>query len=573
MNISPMPNDSVILFGSGVSQWAPSNVPTGAQIRDALLSLLFSDQIEQWNRSGLRHWLNWIPFETINEFAPSSVSLDTFYSKLLSTTLPNNIHKQLVRLASAKYVHAMITTNYDCGIELASGPIPFIYPVIDLNMPMPSGAIPLFKIHGCTTRPNTLIYRLRQESVLPEKKTRYLHSLLMRRTLVVFGYSGIDFEVCPAIAASQAKQVLWCYKSGSLPREYETQGLKIIASKIPTQLIPIDMSEGLPWLPFQEALHMSPGRIIKTDIAAIVSEEDRAIWALRLACAIGYAELSQSLIKSLLSSSPSDCIVKECREKKGFALFHAGRYKNAGYTFIQNARIAQHNRDHDRIVLSFLDASDTWRVGGYYGRAVASFLRAKHAAVRPYSPKIACRLALKKALLIKSVVVGLQPKPGALILSKAVRSFVVKKVRHCGQQIVKFAKMQSISAGQVFDQKQLDELFRVFTFNPSIAASEGDGYEQLGYLSASTTQFRIGALKIPLSAVNEIEAEERFALMCLLGNHPEAWKVAIRMSAISSGISVGEWEKRTKEQLRYCQYRRRHRKRLISWIRDGAFIR
>ena len=427
MSVPLLPPDSVFFFGSGVSMWAPSDIPTGAQVRDSLLGLLFRDQIREWELSGLRHWLNLIPFETINEFAPSSVGLDEFYAEHLATSRPNELHKQLSHLAVSRRVAALISTNYDCGVEAAAGVSSALFPIVDPSQLVPPGAIPLFKVHGCTTKPSTLVYRLRQEATLPEEKERYLHSFLAGRTLVVVGYSGIDFEICPVIAASQAVQIIWCYRAGSSPKEYETPGYQAISRKIPTQPIPVDLTTGLPWLPTptHTPLYPSPGRSIDTDLAAILTEDERVIWALRLASAIGYADLAQSLLTALLSSSPSDDVMAECEEQQGFAHFQSGRYRDAAGAFLRTARSSKRAGNYDQFLHSLLDACDAWRAGGYYGRAVTSFLQAKIGTLlRQTSSKLACRLALKEVLLLKNVTVALQPDLSTTRPSRVLRTFI-----------------------------------------------------------------------------------------------------------------------------------------------------
>jgi tetratricopeptide (TPR) repeat protein len=552
--------------------WAPSDVPSGAKVSDALLCMLFRDDIQEWDRLCLRHWLNWIPFETINEFAPSSVDLVNFYAKHFATTRPNEIHKQLVQLAALRCVSAFVTTNYDCGVEEAAGGTSPIWPVVDPRSPVPAQAIPLFKIHGCITNPKTLVFRLVQEATLEAEKARYLHALLADRTLIVVGYSGIDFEICPAIAYSQAREVVWCYRSGSSPKDYETPGYQAIARRIPIRPFPVDLSTGLPWLLTHVSLSLSPGHNIDTDLAALLTEDDRIIWALRLASSIGYVTLAQRLLKASLFSSPSNRIAPECEKQRGFVLFHSGRYRDAARTFLRAARSARKAGDYEQYVQSLLEACDAWRTGGYYHRAVASFARAKLVALWRTSARITGRLALKEALLLKSATVALQLGRSTSGLSRILRRFVADLVHSRGRQLVTSARRHSAEAGQVFDQKQLEELESIFVPSQAAAAPALDGYGHLGYLSASTTLFRVRALKLPVPTSVGRETEERYELMCLLGNHPEAWKVAARMATITAGDAICKWERRMEEHQRRCEYTKWHRHRLLAWVRAGATV-
>ncbi len=565
LNQIQIPQNSVVLFGSGVSMWAPSDIPTGAKVRDALLNLLFNDQMRNWHKSGLRSWLDWIPFETINEFAPRSIDLSKFYSKFLDTDTPNEIHKQLVQLATSRNVIALITTNYDCGLEKAAGKSSPMYPVLDPSDSLPKSSIPYFKIHGCCSVPFSLVYRLNQEAILSNEKANYLHNLVDGNTLIVIGYSGVDFEICPVISSSNAKQVIWYYQSNLLPHNYETHGYKLISSKIKTIPFPVDLSNGLPW--FQSKVHLLPSnnRNFEKALLAIVTEEERYLWAIRIAATIGYADQARKLLLQLPTIFMSKPAITECNNQKGFALFQSGCYRDSAKAFLQTAFEAEQERDYEHYITSLLDASDSWRVGGYYGRSLFSFLKAKLISIHHISSKITCRLALKEALLLKSISIVIQTCQLRLI-----KLFFMNIVHKRGFKLVSLAKEHSALAGLVFDQTQLDELASIFTNRKSTQHVEMDGYEHLGYFSASTTLFRKKSLHLPISKSTISKAEKRYSLMVLLGNHPEAWKVAARMAEISTVKNNNKWEQRVRDQIQHCQYTKWHRKHLIKWIRNGA---
>src|SRR5207244_716893 len=74
----------------------------------------------------------------------------------------------------------------------------------------------IFKIHGCVEHDQhrkpgedrTMIYTLGREGELPPWKRRILYRLVAGRRLLVCGYSGRDFEICPELARLNA-DIVW----------------------------------------------------------------------------------------------------------------------------------------------------------------------------------------------------------------------------------------------------------------------------------------------------------------------------------------------------------------------------
>lgn len=564
MNLSP---DAVLLFGSGISIWQPSDIPSGRHVSDQLLTFLFgSSLMAEWQREGLSEWLQWIPFETINQFAPSSVPLRSFYSKMLDVSHPNALHQLIAAIANGGAVKALITTNYDRGIEMAAGGHSCVEPVTDPEAAISPVAVPLFKIHGCTSAPETLVYKLDQEAILDAKKEVLLQKLLRGRTLHVLGYSGVDFELCPAIARSEAKAVIWYHRDG----ESETPGFQMVAASIPTIREVVDLRKGTPWAEAPRLLSLNATQnSIQDGLSALITDEDRIIWSVRLATSIGFAAFAIDVIDKGTSCG-STRLREELREQQGFALFQAGRYETAAKTFIQVARVSRRNGQRKDCLHTLLDASDALRSGGFYFRALKVWLWVwilSHLCGFSHDVALASRLVLKLALLLK--VFSLHTKMQRLI-PLAARKRLVDSICRAGSGLVGRCYQLSTIAGRVFDQKQLVELMSFFGSTGDHPELVADGYGHLGYLSASSTLFRVRELHAPLTLEQLAEAEKRYTLMARIGNSPEAWKIALRLAKLTVGSQRQIWKHRADDLSRTLEYTSHHYRELSRWVKSGA---
>lgn len=565
MQLSP---DAVILFGSGISIWEPSGIPAGRHVADQLLKFLFGAPLmTEWQREGLSEWLELIPFETINQFAPVSVPLQSFYSTLLDVRQPNDLHQSIADLANAGAVKALITTNYDRGVELAAGAHSRVAPVTNPEALVSPTDVPLFKVHGCTSAPDSLVYRLDQEASLDGKKEVLLQRLVRGRVLHVLGYSGIDFELCPAIARCGATAVIWYHCDG----ERETPGFQIIAGSIPTTREVVDLRKGTPWRSVPGVLSLNSASCdVQVGLTAIATNEDRIIWSVRLASAIGFAAFAMDAIGKGVAGGGSTRLREELREQAGFALFQSGRYESAAKSFVEVARFARLKGQRKASLHTMLDASDAWRAGGFYLRALRVWF---WAWILVYLWKLsgdcalASRLTLKLALLVKGLSLHAQKQ---WAIPATIRTKLIGAVCGVGENLVSHAYRLSTEAGRVFDQKQLLELISFFGGRSDDPSFGSDGYGHLGYLSASATVFRTRELHGPLTLEQLAEAEKRYALMARLGNAPEAWKIALRLLELTNGPQRHNWEQRAHKMSQALEYTTRHRKQLSLWVRSGA---
>lgn len=212
-------NELGLLIGSGISQFAPSGVPTGMQIANSIRDLLLQT-LQQHGEGKRRADFRDIPFEVLmGRCAELDKDLaHTIAVELTGLRRPNPCHLQLARVlrraaASGGDCH-VVTTNYDVGIELAVGHLTWPTPARPRSVTRPqdlkgSPGTEIFHIHGIVSDPPTIVMDYKDEFVLATWKRVHLAELLRGRLLVIHGFSGHDLDVCRELMRIDLKGVVW----------------------------------------------------------------------------------------------------------------------------------------------------------------------------------------------------------------------------------------------------------------------------------------------------------------------------------------------------------------------------
>ena len=190
-----------VLVGSAASIWEPSAILPGQQVSQALAKIILNGiddpddllaslvQSTAFEHLMLRHprperWLR----ETI--------------AATIAPAKPNPVHFAIAELLGGVF-SGVITTNYDACIERAArsrgNAIHVVVSKTDYCLGE-SKRIDLLKIHGCAERPSTMVVTLMDEASLAPWKRTALSKMLSSGKLLVIGYSGLDFELCPELA-------------------------------------------------------------------------------------------------------------------------------------------------------------------------------------------------------------------------------------------------------------------------------------------------------------------------------------------------------------------------------------
>ncbi|HIG17356.1 MAG TPA: hypothetical protein EYQ31_08725, partial [Candidatus Handelsmanbacteria bacterium] len=56
-----------------------------------------------------------------------------------------------------------------------------------------------------------MVFQLSQEGALPDWKRQMLARILKGRDVVVMGYSGLDFDICPILFGLEYKRLFWLF--------------------------------------------------------------------------------------------------------------------------------------------------------------------------------------------------------------------------------------------------------------------------------------------------------------------------------------------------------------------------
>ena len=204
-----------IIVGSGVSQFAPSNVPVAATVTWRLHRLLLRT-IPRAERGRVARLTRDVPFEVLigrlreldEDWATDVVR------SLVSTSAPNSVHRLLIAYAGAARnagtTCPIVTTNYDQGLHLAALKARVdIHEIVAGSEPAASHRPEILYVHGYIDRPTTLVLDFRSEFAISGNRIRHLRRLVTGRELLIVGFSGGDLDVSDALADAGPSGCTW----------------------------------------------------------------------------------------------------------------------------------------------------------------------------------------------------------------------------------------------------------------------------------------------------------------------------------------------------------------------------
>ena len=204
--------DITLLVGSAISLFHPTSLPTGQRLSAIIVDLLLSQLRGGYTEDFTRYVLS-IPFEYLCEYCPDQTKLRNVLISEFYPRVSNEVHKAIATLVRANVIKHIVTTNYDTCLEdiLPNGtPLRHVVTEEEAGLLDDSDRI-LLKIHGSASPKYqaSMVFSLRQEGVLPDWKRAVLRSALNNHVLLVVGYSGLDFELCPEIPLAGPASVMW----------------------------------------------------------------------------------------------------------------------------------------------------------------------------------------------------------------------------------------------------------------------------------------------------------------------------------------------------------------------------
>jgi len=512
----------VLLFGSAISIWEPSTIANGRTISNVLLNYLFGkSSVESWMSPEYLTWLSNLPFEHINDCCP--IDLSTFYSKLLNTSTPNFFHKEIAKLADNGQVKALLTTNYDQGIEHAlsiENNVNVFYEPEKYNNSKTS----YFKLHGSAESPSSMVYRLAQESKLPTEKRKILNKIIKGNQLVIIGYSGIDFEICPSIIDSQPKEILWYVRPKDKNKdkeEEETVGYKFVSQHIKVTRKEWDLENGLPWKTTSEKLSVAKtiDENILNQLDKEINGDDKLLWALNLCSKIGYPKYSTKLLAKSHSHRKIDYIKQDA-----LADFHAGRYKDAANKFKIDSQNKLKTKNYNEAVISLTNRIESLLCYGSFVKAIVAFFSAYLISHKycnnishPYIDNKIVRVLVELNRIMSMFKVNLPNRLQIKILERNIKYFETN--------------------GDVFEMYTAKEHHMEFTENNTYEA----GFK---HLSVPVGFSRSTRLKMENNSEINLLKKSYYTVR-RMGCNAEAWKLASMLKLLDRNKLL--WKKRQKE--------------------------
>jgi hypothetical protein len=501
-----------VFVGSGISIWPPSHLPSGQGFTNAMFSLLFESIDFRPSEKNLLAQLfgqqpsqrfSGIPFEHLMECCPFEDKANTLINRLYDSRRFNELHRALAQVLKEGKINSIITTNYDCCLDeaLEGEAFPFIKVVTDSQArdALRRESVPCyFKIHGSIEKglEQSPMYSLKHEGLLHPDKRRLLRDLVAGRSLLMIGYSGLDFELCPEIERLQFKQLIWNGRTNDYP---SVSARRVIEKKAGTLLYG-DMRQLMknwlgiedlpPDLPELSAEEKEAYLKLLTDLVQqIFSDEELRVWGIRVLNSLGAPSLAFRILATLPHSSNPFVM----RIENGRAEFHSGRYKEARRwykrAFLGELASWRLNTAAD----SALELSDAYRtfgspIRGYVCTWIVDLFVRK---------SLRSKKLLKQSLVIKNILeISSSAKTliGAKVgrrlavaewtwdfVNEVLEAWLTKKIIECGreaQQVGNWTDFQQLAL--VAEELGID-IKKLATGDYYLPPHAEEGYRHLGY--------------------------------------------------------------------------------------------
>ena len=519
----------VLLVGSGVSIWSPTRLPTGVELSQAIARATLASRAAT---KGLFADPNFgsqfreLPFEVVMQQCPRLESARCELAEIFADAESNAAHKAIaISLAEGRLSH-VVTTNYDRGIEAALPSGAAVAQVVRAE-DSTSGHV-CFKIHGDAGKSggNGMVVALSDERALPQWKWELLSRVVDGNTLVLVGYSGRDFEICPALERMHPRAVWWNTLSAvGLP-----VGCRRVLERHHGTLVLCDMRELLQGVlgPI-DPLVREAGRAgcrdwPRLDAVAL------SIWGVGILNRLGYPAVAMELALEIEPSVVGTDVEAQYWAHRADAAHQGAQYREAARMYETAAGLVQ-STDTSRYRRFLLSASDNLRC---CGRVLHGYRALKRANADADRDAAVVAVAGTKALLFLRH--GYQ-------LAR-VLPWLQRRLRRRAQTLIEQVRRDLLQSGEYFDFQQLALWAQRFGLDLSLTAPPDlyaalpveEGYRQLGYTMAEMMAFRDSVLlgKREWSSAAEDEALRLVALATSRGILAEAWKLHYLLARKSS---------------------------------------
>lgn len=510
-----------VLVGSGLSAHKMNGLPAGGQVSKSMMQYIGRFMPGDFDAFWKYAWIT--PFEQIFNDYPDESSLRDAMASAYQNRVVNPFQERLAEYAAAGNISAIITTNYDVCIEeaLKLKGVPFVV-VASQGTAVPSGYLPVFKIHGSADDPASLVLSLKHEGMLPAWKAELLRALCADRSIYVLGYSGSDFDICPQLFAMNATSIYWLVRptqrgisfegmSGNL--KYAVEGNVAVSA---LRIVPGDFSYALN-LPDQQFLVTSDEGPLKHLLLASAAQNPDGFhfWAAStlnaIACRVGAQE-------ALNHCSP------DFRRTLNAKRLQAALHERDGL-YLQSARLSSSTANLARSAVDTVEAyaiaAGTYYTGGFLGSMAREMFRANRAARQMASKKvdatgsaiIDARVRYLRLLLASAI----ERIPGGKLFNKIRRSSLERDAYEAMTCYYNAGLWQDVHLirTKAIDLNLLNGLAKMG--NHQIPSADL-GFAQLGNVVGIASQYRRGRTRVEARCAELLDGLE------LYGHGPEYWK-------------------------------------------------
>ena len=560
-----------VLVGSGISIWDPTNLPSGKAFSNGIFRGLFlegSGEVEDPLGDELEKVFNNIPFENVMEQCPEPAELTRWLKQIYTTSRYNSIHKILAQALIEGAVSSIITTNYDCCLDQAitesvrsvravtTSPKRIVHKDDVDSFDHLDGCY--FKIHGSAddTSGESLVFRLGHEGALRQWKQALLHRLLRKRTLLVIGYSGLDFEICPEMPLAKPHQIIWNFRS----LEDISPSARAVMEQVPGYIVIGDMRTLLSRTFTAVDASIGTASInVESLLKRKFSPHTRQLWRVKLLNCLSYGKAALKEIETLLTTTNSSSLEKIWGlEEQARAFHYLGAYKSAALAYESAISLARlEGLSPIKVCLLLLDTSDNWRCFGARRKSLRRIDEARSIveAHRLDDPELLASLALKELLILRR-----KYQFATLLKVKPIK----QRMQRRAELLIKSAAQPFLASGSWFNLQQLRLWTDRFDLPSAVIAVPDSyeappprqGYEHLGFPMAQMMVFRdeLDTGKRPLDEATAKELFDKVRFAERLGLNAEVWKLNYSLLKKFPSYRNGPNFKRFVKCFRACEY-------------------
>jgi len=365
-----------LIVGSAISLFHPTSLLSGQRLSAIIVEFLWSQSRVGYDEDLKKYILN-IPFEYLCEYCPDRSKLRNILVSEFYPRAPNDIHKAIASLVRANLIKHIITTNYDtCLEELLPNGNPLKHVVIEEEARLLNDSDRvLFKIHGSASAEyqGSMVFSLRQEGVLADWKRAVLRKIVNNNVLLVVGYSGLDFEVCPEIPLASPAFVIWNdLGKGQYTRKQEL--FSVNAWRVLTRTEGVALLGDLRDL-FSQLLgdqinpRITEVSSFSSNLRSSFDGKQAKIWSCSVLAYAGYGKQAEQISKTLLEDSTSEFDRAIALYFLAEAQFWMGKYMTSARNANKAEQLFLALEDKERFFDSVTREVDSLRCAGEFEKA------------------------------------------------------------------------------------------------------------------------------------------------------------------------------------------------------------